>query len=173
MGNGFDYFNPITLYKTSDGITFEHLTHFNIKDASETTIRLSDNDVMYALVRKERHTASIGKSLPPYTDWSFTNLDYGLAGQNFLFLNDSTLCIGARKYIGATIYDQMTVIYITDLNGNIKKEIGLESGFDSSYPAFLIVEDELWVSYYSSHENERQSSIYLAKIPLINLFVEK
>jgi hypothetical protein len=41
----------------------------------------------------------------------------------------------------------------------------LPSGGDTSYPGFVVVGDELWVSYYSMH-NSKNASIHLAKIPL-------
>ena len=41
----------------------------------------------------------------------------------------------------------------------------LPSGGDNSYTGFQIAEDELWVSYYSTHET-KNSSIYIAKMPL-------
>ena len=41
----------------------------------------------------------------------------------------------------------------------------LPSGGDTSYPGIIKVGDELWVSYYSTHETGN-ASVYLAKIPL-------
>ena len=41
----------------------------------------------------------------------------------------------------------------------------LPSGGDTSYPGFIVVGDQLWVSYYSTHETPL-ATVYLAKIPL-------
>jgi len=41
----------------------------------------------------------------------------------------------------------------------------LPSGGDTSYPSLMVEGDQLWVSYYSSHQTPK-ASVYLAKIPL-------
>lgn len=72
--------------------------------------------------------------------------------------------------IGTRVYQPestTTVIYLTDIKGNILKELKLPSGGDTSYPGLHIYKKHLWISYYSSHEGK--TSVYLAKIRMSDL----
>ena len=53
-------------------------------------------------------------------------------------------------------------------DGRFEQIAVLPSGGDTSYPGFLVVGEELWVSYYSSHATPK-AAVYLARIPLKTL----
>lgn len=55
-------------------------------------------------------------------------------------------------------------------DGRFEQIAVLPSGGDTSYPGFLVVGDELWVSYYSSHATPK-AAVYLARIPLKTLTI--
>ncbi len=172
IGYGMDYQShkkdqwDLYLTKTNDGKSFEKVSKLEVDGLpNEATIRFSDDNEMYVLIRREGkdRMGLIGKSHAPYTNWNYTKLNFQLGGPNFLFLTDSKLVIGTRNYVG----DRKTYLYVTDLNGKVEKTIELPSGGDTSYPGLLIHDDLLWVSYYSSHEGN--SRIYLSKIPMKDL----
>jgi hypothetical protein len=148
------------LYRTTDGLEWEWLTEFilpdNIWDASETTVRLMPDDEMVALIRPRW----IGRSKPPYVDWSFTQQKVGTQGPNFIRVPDGTLWASTR---GKMDDESCTVLgpIIDDIYEPILR---LPSGGDTSYPGMVWHDGLLWMSYYSSHEEK--SSIYLAKIRL-------
>ena len=48
--------------------------------------------------------------------------------------------------------------------GTLTEFLTLPSGGDTSYPGLVWHDDQLWVSYYSSHEGK--TSIYLARVKL-------
>jgi len=112
----------------------------------------------------------IATAQAPYTQWNLTKMNIRLGGPDFLFLNDNTLCIGSRYYVddmpaATRSTKNKTAVFITDLNGKVKKIIPIEqSAGDCSYPGMVFYKNKLWYSYYSSHEDK--TSIYLAKIPL-------
>lgn len=154
------------LLKTNDGKSFEKVSQLKIDHLpNESTVRFDKRKKLYALVRRESgdKMGVLAKSSYPYTNWKYTNLDFRLGGPNFLFLNNSRLVIGTRKY-GEKV---STSLLVTNLEGKALKEIELPSGGDNSYPGMLIHDKKLWVSYYSSHEGN--PSIYLAQIPLNKL----
>ena len=156
----------IILMKTNDGKQFHEVSQLAVKDyPNESTIRFNDKGDIYVLIRKDAgdKMGVLAKSKPPYTDWSYTRLDYRLGGPNFLFLNKHKLVIATRNYG----QQASTVILVTDLNGKVIKTIKLPSGGDTSYPGMVIYKKKLWVSYYSSHEGK--ASIYMARIPLKDL----
>lgn len=158
----------IYLLKTKDGTAFQNVSKIKVDGSpNESTIRFDKNGKLYVLIRREQgdRMGMLATAQTPYTKWNFHKLDQRLGGPNFIFLNDSTLCIGSRLYPqqGKT-HDDSTAIFLSDLNGNIFKIIALPSGGDTGYPGMLMFQDKLWFTYYSSHEGK--TSIYLAKVPL-------
>jgi len=163
----------IYLVKTNDGKYFENVTKIDLDGSpNECTIRFDKNDRMYVLIRREEGDKKgiLATSEAPYVSWQFNKLDQRLGGPNFIFLNDTTFCIGSRYYPEdmkeeRNLSKHKSAIFMTDLKGKILKTIPIEqSGGDTSYPGMLIYKKQIWYSYYSSHEGK--TSIYLAKIPL-------
>tara|TARA_R110000764_G_scaffold88923_1_gene170182 strand:- start:8266 stop:9318 length:1053 start_codon:yes stop_codon:yes gene_type:complete len=155
------------LLKTKDGISYQNVSKLELDgNPSEATIRFDQNDKMFILVRRDAgdKMGFLVKSNPPYNDLEYTKLNIRLGGPDFLFLNDTTLVVGTRRYAPK---NATTVISDMDLNGKILNTITLPSGGDTSYPGMLLFEKKLWVVYYSSHE--KKSNIYLAQIPLADL----
>lgn len=171
-GYGIDY-QPggIYLVSTADGQSFQGVSRIPVDGTpNESTIRFDPSGKMYVLVRREGgdKMGVIATSTAPYKDWTLHKMDKRLGGPDFLFLNDTTLVIGTRGYPApGQAGGAKTVLYVTDLQGDVRKTIELPSGGDTSYPGLLIFGDKLWVSYYSSHEG--RTSIYLAKVPLSEL----
>ncbi|WP_339926008.1 hypothetical protein [uncultured Cyclobacterium sp.] len=173
VGYGVVYQNKVGgweahLLKTTDGINFKHISQLPIDgNPNESTIRFDKEGEMYVLVRREAgdKMGVLAKSRPPYKDWKTEKLTKQLGGPNFFFLDNSTLVMGTRDYrkTGAK-----TVIYVTDLEGDINNTIELPSGGDTSYPGMVIYKKKLWFVYYSSHEEK--TSIYLTKIPIKDLY---
>ncbi len=179
VGYAIDY-QPggnLFLLKTTDGKRFTNVSKINIDGKpNESTIRFDKNGKMYVLVRREGgdKMGVIATADAPYANWEFNKMTERIGGPNFIFLNDSTLCIGSRQYIpnppgSAKEYKKyITSIFITDLKGKINKTIPIEQSFgDTSYPGMVVYKNKLWMSYYSSHEEK--TAIYLAKIPLVLL----
>jgi hypothetical protein len=163
--------SSLIVLKTMDGSYFEKVSKLDIQGSpNESTIRFDKDDNMYVIVRRdgEDPMAVLAKSRPPYTAWVMNKMNYRLGGPNFLFLDDKTLCIGARLYemVDGKL-KPATAIFLSDLDGKIYKTIKLPSGGDTSYPGMVFYGDQLWVSYYSSHEGK--TAVYLAKIPLSRL----
>jgi hypothetical protein len=69
------------------------------------------------------------------------------------------LC-ATREYLPD--FTEHTIIVKVSPEGKTTKLLTLPSGGDCSYPGFLLKDDILFVSYYSSHEEK--TAIYLAKI---------
>ena len=148
------------LYKSTDCIDWEYVTEFrlpnNTWNASETTLRFMPDGEMIALTRPEW----IGRSQPPYNDWTWTRISQKMGGPNFIRLPNGQLWAGARVYTpGAS---KTGLIRMTPTS--YEPVLQLPSGGDTSYPGMVWHKDLLWMSYYSSHEDK--TSIYLAKIRL-------
>lgn len=174
VGYAIDYQpGAIYLMKTKDGKYFENVSKIDVDGRpNESTIRFDKNGKIYVLIRREEGDTRgvLATSVAPFKTWEFNKLDQRLGGPNFIFLDDKTLCIGSRYYPAdmaeqKNLNKHTTAVFITDLQGKTIKIIPIkQSGGDTSYPGMLIYKNELWYSYYSSHEGK--TSIYLAKIPL-------
>ncbi|HCV24744.1 MAG: sialidase family protein [Candidatus Latescibacteria bacterium] len=149
------------LYSTDDGLDWTYITEFILPNdtwtASETTVRIMPDGEMIALIRPDW----IGSSHPPYRDWSFAQIEASLGGPNFISVPERGLWASARGKgedgKAATILARMT-------RTSYEPALILPSGGDCSYPGLVWHDDELWMTYYSSHEEK--TSIYLARIQL-------
>ena len=156
---------PLYLYSTTDGINYKHITSFNIDNfPNEATIRFLNDGRMAIMVRREQGDRECmwGVSAAPYTEWEWKKMGTFLGGPDFIVLDDEHIVAGGRTLLG---YDAKTSLFVGTKDGKFEQTVVLPSGGDTSYPGFVVVGDELWVSYYSMHDS-KNASIHLAKIPL-------
>ena len=156
--------SEVYLLKTKNGKKYKPITRLNIDGRpNEATVRIKPNGEMFVIIRREGkdQLGFFGKSQPPYEEWKWQGVGMRLGGPDFIILPDGNLLIGSRVYgeDGAT-----TGLFLGDQDGNMQQIITFPSGGDTSYPGLLLLEDTLYVSYYSSHE--RKANIYFTSIPL-------
>lgn len=159
----------LSLLSTKDGVNYKLVTRFEISNfPNEATIRFNSSGNMNMLVRRETgdQMGYWGKSSFPYTTWTWEKMDMRLGGPDFIYLNDSLTVMGTRSHYTSFA---KTVLLTGDGTEKFQEIYLLPSGGDTSYPGFIIEGDQLWISYYSTHETSL-ASIYLAKLPLV-LFV--
>ncbi len=132
---------------------------------NEATLRFAqDSETCYCLQRrdgKETNTALLGICGHPYTSWTWNDLGRYFGGPNFIQLPDGRWLAAGRLH---TDDGSKTAIceLVTNTPARLEPLLYLPSGGDTSYPGLLWYNDELWVSYYSSHEGK--TSIYLARL---------
>ena len=154
----------VYLLKTKNGKKYKPITQLNVDGRpNEATVRIKPNGEMLVIIRREGKDQHgfFGKSQPPYEEWKWQDMELRLGGPDFIILPDGKLLMGSRVYgeDGAT-----TGLFLGDPDGNMQQIITFPSGGDTSYPGLLLLEDTLYVSYYSSHE--RKTNIYFTSIPL-------
>lgn len=160
--------SEIYLLETQDGKHYNLVSPLEISGRpNEATIRFDKNGKMHVLVRREAgdNMGVMASSKYPYKEWEYHKLPIRLGGPNFLFLDDKNIVIGSRDYRDDS--SRKTSIFLSDTKGTIKQSFILPSGGDTSYPGMIFYKKQLWVLYYSSHEEK--TSIYLAKIPIEHL----
>lgn len=150
----------LKLFATTDGVKYDLVTPLAVPGhPNETTVRVLPNGEVLALVRREAGNGNgwIGRSTPPYTEWTWTETKHRIGGPNFLRLPDGSLWAVGRSYPGGakTVVARMS-------RDSYEPVLTLPSGGDTSYAGLAWHDGLLWVSYYSSHEGK--SAIYLAKI---------
>jgi len=151
----------LKLVKSADGVKYDLVTHLDVPGhPNETTLRFLPDGEMVALVRREggNQLGWIGRSKPPYKEWTWKETKHRLGGPNFVRLPDGALWAAGRSYPGGA----KTVLARMTADGGYEPALTFTSGGDTSYPGLVWHDGLLWMSYYSSHEGK--SSIYLAKV---------
>jgi hypothetical protein len=156
----------LVLCKSTDGVNFEPIHTLDADDlpgfANEVNVDFLPDGTMVALIRRDGGDKQgyIGTALPPYTaNWSLVPMGHQIGGPEFIRLPDGRMYAGGRSYPGGakTVLARMTTT-------SYEPQVTLPSGGDTSYPGLVWHDDQLWMSYYSSHEGK--TSIYLARFNL-------
>jgi len=158
----------LQLVRSHDGLNYEWITTFDLAGKpNETTLRFTPDGQMVAIVRRESQSTKgfIGISPPPYTNWTWQELDARLGGPDLLVLPDGGMIAGTRSY--PQDHESRMILAKVTKGGDFRKLVTLPSGGDCSYPALIVKDNILYVSYYSSHEEK--TSIYLARLWLDRL----
>ncbi len=157
------------LVKTNDGINYDRVKSFEISGKpNESTVRFSRNGNMHVVVRNESgNIGHLGIAKPPFEYFKWNRIKQRLGGPNILQLPDGSWLLGTREYRD----DPKTILGRLLDDGSFEKRITFPSGGDTSYPGMIIHRNQLWFSYYSSHEG--RTSIYLATVELADLLSSK
>ena len=154
----------IRLYASLDGKSFQTLiAKVSVEGTypNETSLVFLPDDTAYCLLRQdgEPKNGYLGTSRPPYTDWSWKQLNTQIGGPHMIALPDGRLVAVVR------LYDERVRTSLCRIDaeaGTLTELLALPSGGDTSYAGLVLHEGLLWVSYYSSHEGK--ANIYLAKV---------
>lgn len=156
----------VKLFESPDGIHYKLITEWPIVEhPNEATLHFLEDGQMLALVRRDGpldKKAWIGISHPPYKNWKWHPAHGYFGGPNFIILPDQRMLAAGRVLmINPYGYFAKTVLATLTLT-DYEPLVVLPSFGDCSYPGLVYHEGELWMSYYSTHEDDT-TSIYLAK----------
>lgn len=148
------------LFKSGDGRKYESVTTFDVPNATEASVAF-DGDTMICLQRRDGkpNTAWIGVSKAPYKEWTWKDLGVYFGGPHLVKTPDGSWLAAGRM---TTTGKAQTVLCELDVKAaKLTPLVTLPSGGDTSYAGLVWHDDQLWMSYYSSHE--KKASIYLAR----------
>lgn len=167
IGYGCGKEKSVRLYSSKDGKKFETLVErlHDVGYPNETSI-VFEGDTAYCLLRRdgqanEPNTGLLGVSQAPYTKWEWKDLGTRIGGPHMIRLPDGRFVAAVRLYDTKV---RTSLCWIDPQAGKLTEFLTLPSGGDTSYAGLVLHEDQLWVSYYSSHEGK--TSIYLSKTTL-------
>lgn len=153
------------LYQSDDGRAFKTIvpTLFAEGYPNESAIVFLPDDTALCLLRRDEapHNGQLGRAKPPYTEWTWSDVGERIGGPAMIRLDDGRLIAGVRLYGDRA---RTSICEIDPDTGHLTELLALPSSGDSSYPGLVMHDGLLWVSYYSSHEN--QTRIYLARVRL-------
>lgn len=165
---------PLYLVKTTDGVNYQNISRLDVQgQPNESTVELPADGKMRIIVRREGNDRNgwLGYSADAtFAAWQWYDLGIRLGGPHIITLPGGNTLIGSRGYRTSGNRPAYTGLWGIDSDNKAVKIMELPGDGDCSYPGLLVNDDELWVSYYSSHE--AKTSVYLAKIKL-DAFPEK
>ena len=153
----------VRLYGSRDGQTYSIIAD-RLQTQSypnEASLVFLADETALCLLRRDADpaTALLGRSQPPYTAWTWQDLNRRVGGPHFIQLPDGRFVAGVRLYEGI---QRTALCWLDTERGILKEDLMLPSRGDSSYCGLAWHDGLLWVSYYSSHEGK--TSIYLARV---------
>lgn len=130
---------------------------------NESDICFNKNGKAFAVVRRDADSfsAQFGISTPPYQQWQWHDLGQYIGAPAIMLWDEKNLLVSGRIW-----RNQQLKTAIWKLNIEMKRLsllVELESAGDNSYPGLVRDDQDLYVSYYSSHV-DNISAIYLTKI---------
>lgn len=150
-------------YRSGDGKSYEAMIpKLNLDNGvGEDAILFDDDGSALCLFRHETgdKMAFLGRSKPPYDQWTWKRLNVRIGGPNMRRLPDGRIIAATRLYDGKT---RTSLSWLDPDNETLTECLTLPSGGDTSYAGMVWKDDILWISYYSSHEEK--TCIYLAKV---------
>ena len=153
----------LQLYRSVDGKSFHPhgSRQFDGIYVNETAPVFLPDGTCVTLLRRdsELSTAQLGTSKPPFDTWHWTDLGVGIGGPAMIRLPDGRMLAAVRLYDG---HERTSLCWIDVRKGKLQEILKLPSGGDTSYAGMVWHQDMVWISYYSSHEEN--TSIYLARV---------
>lgn len=153
------------LYRGGEGGDFAPIvpTLFEAGYPTEAALLFLPDESALCLLRRDGKgpvaSAQLGRARPPYTAWTWADLDKPIGGPALLRLSDGRVVAGVRLLDGKA---RTSLCWLEPGAGRLDEFLALPSGGDTSYPGLAWHDGQIWVSYYSSHEGK--ASIYLARV---------
>ncbi len=166
-------------YRTDDFKTWELVADaiFPGGAGTEAAFFIDDDDRVVMLLRDAGKRRSLGFSKPPYDQWRWESpkppIGSTIGGPAIIRLSDGRVIVGGRTPApvgGCPHSDRQVMFFEWDLeNNNFYWLFTLPAMMDSGYPGFVEHDGELWISYYSTHENQNPTPHYHHSNPAIFL----
>jgi hypothetical protein len=156
-----------SLLTSTDGQRFDvFVKDFFVSDSypTEARLRFGSDGKCYCLQRcdGQPNHAYLGSAAAPFKEWRWEPLDRFIGGPNLLELPNGRWIAAGRIFDGNK--PKTALMELAVESAKVVPILDLPSGGDCSYPGLVWHNDQLWMSYYSSHEGK--TSIYLAVVDL-------
>lgn len=132
---------------------------------NESDLHFSADGTAQVLLRRDADscTAQLGISAPPYRRWVWHDLGFYLAGPSMLNLSPGYSLLAGRIWQQDGPKTALVLLNLHTMKPSLLRV--LPSGGDTSYPGLVRQGNNVFVSYYSSHQHHK-ACIYLAKFTL-------
>jgi hypothetical protein len=163
-GLGGDTF--LVFYRSADGLEWERITQTEAGGGyvNEAAFAFEPDDRCVVLLRREGGQNRLGLARPPYTDWTWTDLNDRFNGPALLSLADGRFLLGGRTKPAGAGSPKTALAWLSTDPPRIEPLLTLPSVHETGYPGLYWFDDELWMSYYSSESGK--CAVYLARVKL-------
>lgn len=148
------------LLSSEDGAYFKTVKKIELdSNPNEADISFDGEQMIIAARSQNEDNSYIGRAMPPYQDWIWNDCGYAFGGPE--------ICgefVGSRRYKKS---GTSMVLFRMGKNDKLIPLLTLPSGGDCSYPGMVRIDDTIYMSYYSSHEEK--TAIYFTKIDVKKL----
>lgn len=124
----------------------------------------------YCLLRRDgfKSAALLGEAKPPFARWKWRTLNQRIGGPKLVQLANGELIAAYRIFKkDEEEIKAYTIISRINLQNNQFEELyRLPSAGDCSYPGLVVKDEMLYLSYYSSHEEQTQ--VYVAVLSIVD-----
>lgn len=153
------------LYHADGALQFSALADiYQGSYANESSILFNADGQALCLLRRDPEPGLLGRSQPPYTQWQWQEIGVRIGGPQWLRLHDGRLLACVRLY-DETV--RTSLCWIDEHSGKLTEILPLPSGGDCSYAGMVVQDEQLYVSYYSSHTDK--TAIFFCQLPLTEL----
>jgi hypothetical protein len=157
------------LFRSTDGQRFEQWVVPFVSGGApnEASLVFRRDDSCVCLLRRDgKPVGLVGTAKPPYKEWEWKELSKYVGGPHMISFpgEPADRLVAAVRLIDGK---HRTALCAIDADtGKVTELLTLPSGGDCSYPGIVWHDNQLWVSYYSSHEGK--TSIYLARAKVVD-----
>lgn len=132
---------------------------------NESDICFATNGKAFAVVRRDADSfsAQFGISNPPYHQWKWHDLGRYIGAPAILLWDENNLLVAGRIWRNKQFKTAVWKLNISTKSLNLLVE--LQTAGDNSYPGLVRDNQDLYISYYSSHIDDI-SAIYLTNVTI-------
>lgn len=129
---------------------------------TESAMQIESQGNAVCLIRRGGdHPAALGLAKRPFTEWTWKALNMNVAGPDIAQLPDGRYIVAGRLDDGR----KRTALCWLDIEkAHLTEFLSLPSGGTNGYPGMALHGNDLWVSYFSSHEQKTRA--YVARVRL-------
>ncbi len=153
--------DPLRTFSVVNDSALSKATH-NLGYPNESDLFFIENKC-FAVTRRDAdtYTAQLGESVYPFKNWKWTDLGIYIGGPCTLPLTERIILVSGRLWQNQKF---KTALWLLDLRTKklLLHKI-LPSAGDNSYPGLAILDNYVYLSYYSSHKYSK-SCIFLTSI---------
>ena len=133
---------------------------------NESSIVFRQDGTAICLLRQDGNPKDglLGIAKPPYRDWSWKSVGCRIGGPDLIQIPDGRFICAVRLYDSQV---RTSLCWLDIESGKLTEALKLPSGGDTSYAGLVWHDDQLYVSYYSSHESK--TAVYLARVKVTEL----
>jgi hypothetical protein len=158
----------LRLYRSRDGVKWETVTQTEAGGGfvNEAAFVFEPDERCVVLLRREGGTGGrLGLAKPPYTDWTWKELDLRFNGPALLRLPDGRLLAGGRSKVLGSPSAVTALGWLTTNPPALTPALVLPAKGETGYPGLYLQDGRIWVSYYAS--NSGKCAIYIAELELL------